>query len=79
MKMTSGQEAPVTDSEDSDASVASLEFSDNEELERPIDLDNKWRPVQLHNVLADIRQNENTVLRVEGFQKLEPMVRYATA
>jgi hypothetical protein len=71
----SEEEGPVTDSEDSDASVASLESFDNAELERPVDLDKKWRPLQLHNMLADIRQNENPVLRVESFQKLEPLVR----
>ena len=67
-----------TDSEDSDASSeASLQPLDLEEPARAIDLDSKWRPVQLHHVLADLRQNEDTVKRVAALDKLEPLVRCA--
>lgn len=69
------REGPETDSDDSDASSASLESLDNEEAGLPMDLDKKWRPVQLHSVLADLRQNEDTLKRVDALQKLEPLVR----
>jgi hypothetical protein len=79
-----GQRAPIvseegllTDSDDSDASSASLEELDIEEGTRPIDVDAKWQPVQLHGVLADVRQSENTVKRVEALQQLEQLVRCA--
>ena len=66
---------PVTDSEDSDASSLSLEPLDTEERVRPIDLDTKWRPVQLHHVLADLRQSEDQPKRVAALAMLEQLVR----
>lgn len=71
------ESGPVTDSEDSDASSGSLAALDTEEVVPPIDVDKKWRPVQLHNVLADVRQSKDTVLRVAALQKIEQLVRCA--
>lgn len=71
--------APVTDSDDSDASSASLQPLDLEEDERPIDVDKNWRPVQLHTVLADVRQSKDTVARVDALGKVEQLVRCVLA
>jgi hypothetical protein len=70
---------PVTGSEDSDASSElSLEALDTEERVRPVDLDKKWRPVQLHTVLADVRQSEEPVKRLQALGSLEQLVRCAS-
>lgn len=66
---------PDTDSEDSDASEASLEALDLDEGERAIDVDSKWRPVQLHHLGRDIRQQEDSNKRVAALQKMEQLVR----
>jgi hypothetical protein len=43
--------------------------------ERALDLDAKWRPLQLHTVAKAIRDSSKTVAQVEALNKLEPLVR----
>jgi hypothetical protein len=80
LQATTGcNETPLTDSDDSDAeSDASLEaLSDSSaEDERALDLDTKWRPVQLHNVAKAMRVSSKTAAQVEALNKLEPLVRW---
>lgn len=75
-------DTPLTDSDDSDAeSEASLEAFSDESAEdgRAVDLDAKWRPVQLHTVAKAVRDSSKTVAQVEALNKLEPLVRYSAA
>lgn len=77
--MSTRSEAPLTDSDDSDAeSEASLEaLSDaSAEDKQAVDLDAKWRPLQLHTVAKMVRDTSKTVAQVEALHKLEPLVRY---
>ena len=66
---TPKDQAPLTDSDDSDAeSDVSLEaLTDASEDEgRAMDLDAKWRPVQLHTVAKAVRDTGKTVAQVEA-------------
>ena len=77
---TPKDDAPLTDSDDSDAeSAASLEALSDASADdgRAMDLDSKWRPVQLHTVAKAVRDSSKTVAQVEALSKLEPLVRCA--
>ena len=77
---TPKDDAPLTDSDDSDAeSDASLEALSDASADdgRAMDLDAKWRPVQLHTVAKAARDSGKTVAQVEALSKLEPLVRCA--
>ena len=81
----SAGDGPLTDSDDSDASsVASIEVAggcvDDDGIGggRALDLDKKWRPLQLHTVAAALRDSAKTVAQVDALQKLEQLVRYGT-
>ena len=69
-----------TDSDDSDAdSEASIEALDTEEVEHPMDLDPKWRPIQLQTLAKQLRQTESSTDRVAALQKVEQLIRVSGA
>lgn len=80
--ITAAGGGPLTDSDDSDASSeVSVEIPGGAPEEdgvgggRAMDLDKRWRPVQLHTLAAAMRDSSKTVAQVEALQKLEQLVR----